>query len=108
MKNVYSISLTHFRSFSRSHRRDKRCQTIPKWRLPGIFGLGYHANDWTSCELPSLRCVSSHETPFFVQGRPQFGRSKLDIVTALANQMDLDKEGVAIIMCESELESKYR
>jgi ATP-dependent DNA helicase HFM1/MER3 len=46
--------------------------------------------------------------PLLVQGRPQFGRSKLGIVSALANQMDLDKEGVAIIMCESGLESKYR
>ncbi len=45
---------------------------------------------------------------FFVQGRPQFGRSKLGIVSALANQTDLDKEGVGIIMCDSTLESKYR
>jgi len=52
--------------------------------------------------------VSCHEAPFLVQGRPQFGRSKLGIVYALAERMDLDKEGVAIIMCESGLESKYR
>jgi ATP-dependent DNA helicase HFM1/MER3 len=30
------------------------------------------------------------------------------MVSALANQLGLDKEGVAIIMCESGLESKYR
>jgi ATP-dependent DNA helicase HFM1/MER3 len=52
--------------------------------------------------------VSCHEALFFDQGRPQFGRSKLGIVFALAKQMVLDKEGVAIIMCESGLESKYR
>ncbi len=52
--------------------------------------------------------MSCHEAPFLVQGRPQFGRSKLGIVYALAERMDLDKEGVAIIMCESGLESKYR
>ena len=52
--------------------------------------------------------MSCHEAPFFVQGRPQFGRLKLDIVSTLANQLGLDKEGVAIIMCESGLESKYR
>ena len=52
--------------------------------------------------------MSCHEAPFFVQGRPQFGRPELGIVSALANQMNLDKDGVAIIMCESGLESKYR
>ena len=46
--------------------------------------------------------------PLFVQGRPQFGKSKFGIVFAMANQMDLDKEGVAIIMCETGLEDKYR
>ncbi len=49
----YSIALILF--LSRSYRRDKGCQTIPKWRFPRIFGLGYHANDRTSCELTPLR-----------------------------------------------------
>jgi ATP-dependent DNA helicase HFM1/MER3 len=45
---------------------------------------------------------------FLGKGRPQFGESISGTVSPLAERVRTDKEGVAIIMCESGLESKYR
>jgi replicative superfamily II helicase len=57
-----------------------------------------------------FRTVRIYETWFssLRKGRPQFGESISDLVSAPAEKMSEDKEGVAIIMCESGLESKYR
>jgi hypothetical protein len=74
-------------SSSCSHRRYQRRQNIPKWRLPGILGLGYHANDWTSCEFDfSTSCEIRPEDSFRREGRPQFGRSNVDIISLLLNK----------------------